>query len=112
MGACEYVSMCACVYVSVCICIQVPALSRHQITQKYFESGEGRNKEASKVKQTRQSNIACTNVHEAAHFSFGKVTVLGVLCCFALWPCLLLSSLLFHLSLTCISIREVLLFFL
>ena len=34
---------------------------------------------------------------------FRKVTALGVLCCFALlfvWPCLLLSSFLLHLSLT------------
>ena len=34
-------------------------------------------------------------------FYFGKVTSLSVLCCFALfvWPCLLLSSFLLHLSL-------------
>ena len=34
----------------------------------------------------------------AADFFLGKVTALGVLCCFALlfvWPCLLLSSFLF-----------------
>ena len=29
------------------------------------------------------SNQLHVLVHEAAHFSFGKVTALGVLCCFA-----------------------------
>ena len=50
-------------------------------------------------------------VHEqyptrSSSFFFRKVTALGVLCCSALlfvWPCLLLSSFLLHLSLTCTS---------
>ena len=48
---------------------------------------------------------------EAAHFFLGKVTTLGVLCCFALFVCLALLASFFlpsHLSLkTCIIIRIV-----
>ena len=39
--------------------------------------------------------------HEAAHFFLGKVTALGVLCCFALFVCLILLASFFlpsHLS--------------
>ena len=35
---------------------------------------------------------------EAAHFLLGKVTALGVLCCFALFVCLTLLASFFHLS--------------
>ena len=55
---------------------------------------------------------ADTHMHIHTHaytwgssFFLWKITALGVLCCFALlfvWPCLLLSFFLLHLSLTCI----------
>ena len=44
---------------------------------------------------TEEVNAEGTHPRKAAHFFLGKVTALGVLCCFALLyvpPCLLLSS--------------------
>ena len=64
---------------------------------------EERKKKARSNKQTRQSNTAHPSIHVHVH---GKVTALGVLCCFALFVCLTLLASFFvpsHLSLkTCI----------
>ena len=58
-----------------------------------MRDAERRKKEASKVKQTTEQSNTCTLL--------GKVTALGVLCCFALFVCLTLLASFFlpsHLS--------------
>ena len=52
-------------------------------------------------------SVVGSNPTQGSSFFFEKVTALGVLCCFALlfvWPCLLISFFLLHLSLTCMYV--------